>query len=108
MPKGNSQLSLRTRSTGMLITTYWSRTGADWRERRIRWGQFAVRKGGTKLGGDSDGFGLWELPKGVTLKEVNEWCEENLKVADRMVAVLPHGDINGASAISIHTHNIRA
>ena len=100
-------LELKSRTTGMIITLYWSRTGKNWRQRRIKWGQVAVRWGGHKLGGDRDGFGLWELPKSVNFAEVNSWFEEHLKVADRVAVVFPFGKINGASALSIHTHNVR-
>ena len=99
-------LDLKSRTTGMIITLYWSRTGKDWKERRIRWGQTAVKWGGVKLGGDRDGFGLWELPKSVNFNDVNQWFEANLKKADRVAVVFPFGKVKGASAMSVHTHNI--
>ena len=101
-------LDLKIRSTGMIVVFNWSRTGQDWIQRRQRWGQWAVQQGGQKLGGNSDGFGLWELPKSVTCRVVDEWCETNLKKADKVAVIFPYGEIQGASAMSVHTHNIEA
>ena len=101
-----AQLELKSRTTGIIVTFYWSRTGDNWATRRQRWGQLAVKLGGVKLGGSTDGFGLWELPKSVTLKQLNEWFDANLKKADRVALMFPHGEVKGASAMSVHTHNI--
>ena len=99
-------LDLKIRSTGMIVVFYWSRTGQNWALRRQKWGQWAVQQGGQRLGGNSDGFGLWELPKKVTKREVDEWCETHLKMADRVAVIFPHANIGGASAMSVHTHNL--
>jgi len=102
-----AKLTLLRRSTGMIITFQWSRQG-DWQLRRQAWGQHAaLHWSATKLGGSSDGFGLWELPASVTFEEVNEWLSKHLTQADRVAVVFPHGSVNGASAISVHTHNIQ-
>lgn len=102
-----SKLDLRSRTTGCIVTFNWSKTGQNYALRRQLWGQFAVRLGGTKLGGSSDGFGLWELPQSVTMTQLNVWFGENLHKADRVAVIFPHGEIRGASAMSVHTHNIQ-
>ena len=98
-------LTARDRTTGMIITFQWSRQG-HWQQRRQAWGMKASSWGGVKLGGSPDGLGLLDLPKSITFREGQGWMESNLTQADRVAVVFPHGTVQGASAMSVHTHNI--
>lgn len=94
---------LFARSSGAVITMYWSGRGDVAKRKQL----FGVRAKATwkaeRLGTD-----MWVVGGGVPLTVITEELEQILSSSDKAVVVFPYGkakDAEGRSMMSVHTYN---
>ena len=90
-----------SRTTGAVITIYWSEMGDPGR-RRMLWGNVAVRSlKGTRITGDT-----WEIDSHFKWSKVKPRMDEILGASDKAVIIFPHGRNTAQSAqMSVHRYN---